>query len=91
MAGLGTFLVGLAGPAARKVLTSLGLGVASYAAMTAALNSALSAAKGALSGFSGDFLPIVQLSGVFVAMSIIAGAFVARVTLSAVKKLEILK
>lgn len=91
MAGLGTFLVSLAGPAVRKMAASLGLGIASYAAMTAALNAALSAGKAALSGFSGDFLPIVQLSGVFTAMSIIAGAFVARVALSAVKKLEILK
>lgn len=91
MSGIGTFLVSLAGPLVRKAAMSLGLGVASYAAMTAALNSALSEAKSALSGFSGDFLPIVQLSGVFIAMSIIAGAFVARVALSAVKKLEILK
>lgn len=91
MAGFGTFLVSLAGPAVRKMAMSLGLGVASYAAMTAALNTALSAAKSSLAGFSGDFLPIVQLSGVFTALSIIAGAFVARVALSAVKKLEILK
>ena len=91
MGGLGAFLVSLAGPAIRKILFSLGIGIASYAAMTAALTAALGAAKSSLSGFSGDFVPIVQLSGVFTAMSIIAGAFIARVSLSAVKKLEILK
>ena len=91
MGGLGAFLVSLAGPVVRKMALSLGIGIASYAAMTAALTAALSAGKSALSGFSGDFVPIVQMSGVFTAMSIIAGAFIARVSLSAVKKLEVLK
>jgi len=91
MSGLGTFLVALAGPVVRKALVSLGVGVVSYAAITAALNAALDAAKTSLNGFTGDASMIVAKSGVFVAMGIVAGALVARVSLMALKKLEILK
>lgn len=89
--GLGSFLVTLAGPLARKALFSLGVGVASYAALTAAVNAALGAAKASLAGFTGDALSILQLTGIFTAMSIIAGALIARVGLVALKKFEILK
>jgi hypothetical protein len=89
--GIATLLVSLAGPVVRKALASLGFGLVSYAAMSTALNAALSAAKGSLSGFGGDALSIVQLSGVFMALSIIAGAMVARVGVNAISKLEILK
>jgi len=89
--GLGTFLVSLAGPLVRKALTSLGFGLVSYAAMSTALNAALGAAKGAMAGFGGDALSIVQMTGIFNAFSIIAGAMIAKVGINAVKKLEILK
>lgn len=91
MSALGTWLVSLAGPAIRKMLLSLGIGIASYAAITTALTAALGAAKTAWSGFGGDSLAIVQMSGISQAMSIIAGALVARVSLMVMKKLEVLK
>ena len=91
MAGLGTLLVGLAGPVAKKVLTSLGFGIVSFAAMSSALNAALAAARNTLTGFTGEAAAMVQLSGVFVGFSIIAGALVARLSLSSLKKLDILK
>lgn len=90
MSALGTWLVSLAGPAIRKILLSLGIGVASYAAVATALASALGAAQSAWGGFGGDSLAILQLSGIGEAMGIIAGAMTARLTLMAVKKLEIL-
>jgi hypothetical protein len=89
--GLGTFLVALAAPLARKVMFSLGLGVVSYGALTAALTAALSAAKQNLAGFTGDALSILQNTGVFTAMSIIAGALTARVGLMVLKRFEVLK
>jgi hypothetical protein len=91
MGGLGTFLVGLAGPVIRKMMLSLGIGVVSYAAMTAAITSALGSAKAALTGFTGDALAIVQMTGCFTALSIVAGALIARVSLLAIKRLEVLK
>jgi len=53
MTGLGTFLNAIAGTLAKRVLSALGIGVVSYAAMSAALNSLLSAAKGAWAGLAG--------------------------------------
>jgi len=89
--GFGTWLVSLAGPVVRKMLASVGLGVVSYAAMVTALNTALDAAKNAWSGFGGDALALLELSGASTALSIIAGGMVARVTMLQIKKLEILK
>lgn len=91
MSGFGAFLVALAGPVVKKALTSLGVGVASYAALTIALNTAIDAAKSAFGGLTGDVLALVQMSGMPGALSIITGAMVARVSLMQLKKLEILK
>lgn len=90
MSGLGVFLVGLAGPAIRKILLSLGIGLVSYAALTTALNSALSSAKSSWGGMTGDVAGLVQLSGAGECLSIIAGAMIARVAMLAVKRFEVL-
>jgi hypothetical protein len=91
MGAVGTWLVSLAGPFVRKILLSLGIGVASYAALAAALNSALSSAKTAFAGIGGDTLLLIQLAGLPDFISIIAGALIAKVAMGAVKKLEILR
>ena len=91
MSAFGTFLVGLAGPVVRRALTSIGVGVVSYAAIATALNAAIDSAKAAFSGFTGDALSILSLSGVPESMSIIAGAMIARVAVMSLSKLELLK
>lgn len=93
MNGLGTFFAAIAGPVVKRALTALGFGVVSYAAMTAALNAALSAAKQSWAGLSGfpEALALIQMAGVSTALSIIAGALVARVALQSLKKLELVK
>ena len=93
MTGLGTFLNAIAGTLAKRVLSALGIGVVSYAAMSAALNSLLSAAKGALAGLAGfpESLALIQMAGITSAASIIAGALVARVALQSFKRLELVK
>ncbi len=91
MAGMGSFLVAMAGPVVRKALISIGVGVASYAAIATALNAALDQAKTAWAGLGGDALALIEIAGVSTALSIIAGALVARVGLMSLKKLEVLK
>lgn len=93
MSGLGTFLAAIAGSVVKRALAALGIGIVSYAAMTAALNSALAAAKAAWAGLAGfpEALALIQMAGVTTAASIIAGALVARVALQSLKKLEIVK
>jgi hypothetical protein len=90
VAEIGSWLVTLAGPLVRKALVSLGIGVASYAAIVTALNAALDHAKSAWGGLSGDALSLIQMAGCGEALSIVAGALVARVGLMSLKKLEIL-
>jgi hypothetical protein len=90
MGALGTWLVGLAAPAVRQILISLGIGVVSFAALSTALNLALSSAKSAFSGFTGDALNLFMLSGAHTALSIIAGAMVARVALIQLKRFQVL-
>lgn len=90
MGGLGTFLVALAGPLAKRVLAALGMGVVSFAAVSTALNYALDAAKNAWSGVGGEALAIMQIAGVNTVASIFAGALTARVSLMVLKRLQIL-
>jgi len=89
MSGFGTFLAAVAGPIAKKVLVSLGFGIASYAAVSAGLGMVLASAKGAWGGLGGDALALIQMAGVSVAASIYAGALTARVSLQVLKKLEL--
>lgn len=88
--GFGTFLVALAAPIAKKVLVSLGIGVATYAAVATALTAVLSSAKSAWGGLAGDALMLIQLAGINTAASILAGALTARVGLQVLKRLEII-
>lgn len=90
MAGLGTFLVGLAAPVVRRMAASLGVGVVSYAAISTALDTALNAAQNAWSGLPSQIAGLVGLSGIPEALSIIAGALVARASLIAIKRLGVL-
>lgn len=89
--GFGSFLAAIAGPIAKRVLVALGFGIISYAAISAALGSALSAAKAAWSGLAGDTLALVQMAGLSTAASIMAGALVARVALGVTSKLGLMK
>lgn len=90
MSTIAAFLMALVGPVAKRVLLSLGFGLVSYAAIATAVNSLLGSAKSAWGGMTGDVLSLVQLSGANTAVSIIAGAIVAKVALMAVTKLQLL-
>ncbi|HYP84398.1 DUF2523 family protein [Variovorax sp.] len=89
--GFGTFLMAVAGPLARKVLVSLGFGLVTYAAVSAALAAALDAAKAAWAGLAGEALALIQIAGINTAASILAGALVARVALQMTKRIGLVK
>jgi len=89
MSAFGTFLVAITGPVVKKAMVALGFGIASYAAVGAALTAVLSQAKNAWGGLGGDALQLIQLAGINTAASILAGALVARVSLQVLKKFEL--
>jgi len=89
MNGLGTFLLAIAGPIAKRLLVSLGFGIVSYAAVGTALTQVLSAAKNAWGGLAAEPLAIIQIAGINTAVSIVAGALVAKVGLNSLKKLQL--
>jgi hypothetical protein len=91
MGAVGTWLVSLAGPAIRKILLSLGIGVVSYAAISTALNASIGAAKSAFTGIGADTLSFLAMAGLPTAISVISGALIAKVGLNVVKKFEVLR
>lgn len=87
MSTLSGVLTALAAPLAKKVLSALGIGFLTYAGVDAAVNGALSAAKSNFGGVSADITSILALSGMFTAMSIIAGGITAGLTMMVFSKL----
>lgn len=87
MGSLATWLAGLAWPLVSRVLVSLGIGVVSYAGASVALNAALDASRGAFGAIGGPVMQIMAMAGGFQAVSIIAGALVAGLAFTAIKKL----
>lgn len=90
MGALGSWLVGLAAPAVRNVLLSLGIGMVSYAALSSAVSTLLSQAKNYFNGLPSHLAGLVGLMGGGEILSILAGAMVARTALAAVKKFGVL-
>lgn len=86
-AGWGSFLVAIAGPVAKRVLTAIGFGTVTFLGMSAALNSALSSARSAWGGMGADVAAFMAIAGVNTACSILAGALVARLSLEVAKRL----
>lgn len=90
MSSLAGALTALAGPLAKKVLTSLGIGIITFVGMEAAVTAALSAAKASFSGIGPDIAAIVAMFGTFTACSIIAGGITACLTMMSFKRLGLL-
>lgn len=73
-----TFLEKLLGNSAARILFGGGFALASYAAVTTAVTSALNAAEGYIGGMGGDLLKIVLLAGVSDALTLIGAAILTR-------------
>lgn len=86
MTPIGTWIAALAWPMVSRVLSALGIGTITYIGLSAALNSALSAAKSAVGGLSGDVMSLLAMAGMFQAMSIIAGGLISGLVFIATKK-----
>lgn len=88
MAGLGAWLLALAGPLARQVMIALGLSVVTYVGVELAVGSLLTQARTNWSGsLFADAAQIVAMSGANTALSIIAGAIVGRIAMIPLKRI----
>lgn len=83
---LGVWLLSLAGPAVKRALASLGIGIVSYAALSAVVAQAIDSARSAYGGITGDLAGLLGLSGIGEAAAILAAALTARVTYAAAKR-----
>jgi hypothetical protein len=83
-------LTALAAPLAKKVLAALGMGIVSYAAISAALAAVTSAITSAYGAITGDIAAILSLAGFGQAMGIILGAMAARITYAQLNQLQVL-
>jgi len=73
---IGSWLSSIAWPLVSRVFASMGLGTVTYVGASSALGSALSAAKTAVTGLSGEVLQIMAMTGFFDAMAITAGGLI---------------
>lgn len=83
MPWLGMLLTTLLGTAGARVLTGLGLGLVTYAALTPAILMALNAARSAFGGITGSVLQLVLMSGIGEAVSTIGAAMLTRAAIDA--------
>jgi Protein of unknown function (DUF2523) len=84
--GLGGWLALWIGPLARKVLVSLGIASVTFVGLELTVNSLLNQAATNWASGPVEVMQILSRAGANTALSIIAGACVARLTLSVVKQ-----
>ena len=87
---LGQFFESNIGTIVRKGFAAVGIGTISYAAITAAFNTALSYAQSQYNSLAVDALQLVGLAGTGDALGIIGGAIAFRVAFSAASKLGVI-
>jgi hypothetical protein len=90
MSTLGLFLAAAAGPIAKRVLTSLGIGVVSFVGLDLAVGGALESARTAWSGLPSDVAAYLAVAGVGQALAIVCGGITARVAVITLKRLALL-
>jgi hypothetical protein len=88
MPTLAAFLLSITGSIATRVLTALGIGVFSYAALTTLATTVSNAVITNFNSMPTFAFNIVLLAGGGQAIGIILGAFIARASLMAIKTLR---
>ena len=81
MPSLGGFFEAAAGPIAKKVLASLGLGMFTYAGVDAAFGVARDAIIAQWAGLPADLAALAGLAGIGSAFGILLGGMAARIAL----------
>ena len=88
MSSLATFLMAISGSLAARVLTGLGIGIFSYAAITTLISTVNGLVISNFNGIGSFTLKIVNLAGGGQAVAIICAAFVVKGSLMAIKSMR---
>jgi hypothetical protein len=76
-----SFLLGLAGPIALRVMMTLGFSIITFGSVAAALQALIDIAVNNWAGVPANVLMLASLAGIPQAIGIICGSFVARVSI----------
>lgn len=87
---LAKFLDTYLGSFAKNVLSSLGIGVISYAGIKTVFDELVALAQSYFANMASDALSVVQLAGVGEAIGIIVGAITFKLTMTSMSNLGIL-
>lgn len=88
MPAIAQFLLSITGSVAARVLTSLGFGFISYAALSTLTSNLISLAQDQYNLIDADLLQFLNLGGFSTAMGITASALTTRAALMAIKRLR---
>jgi len=84
----GTFLLALTGPIVIKALATLGMGIVTYTGLSASLAVIQGYIQSNLSGLPADAAALIFMAGIPQAIGIVLSALGARVTMTAVSKIQ---
>lgn len=90
MATLASFLLAITGSLAARVLTSLGIGFVSYAALTTLASAVVSNVTSNYNAMGSVALNLLNLAGFGTALGILCAAMVTRASMMAIKRLRVL-
>jgi len=90
MPTIAAFLLSITGSLAARVLTSLGIGFMTFAALTTLASAVVSNATSSYQSMPATVLALVNLAGGGTGLGIILAAFVTKASLMAIKKLRVL-
>ncbi|UYB72938.1 DUF2523 domain-containing protein [Aeromonas veronii] len=86
---IAAWLLSIAGPIVTRVLIQLGVGVVSYAAVVAAVNTLISRARGNYDNLPSDILQVFAIAGFNDAFGIVVAAIMARLSIQVSKRFQI--
>lgn len=89
MMTLASFLMYIAGSLAARVMLALGISIVSYAALTTLVSSLISQMQTQYNSLPATTLQLANLGGMGHFLAMVSAAFVARVSLIALKKFRI--
>jgi hypothetical protein len=90
MGTLAAVLLGLTGSIAARVLTSLGIGIISYAALSTLAATVVASVTSNYNLLDPVIFNLLNLAGAGQAMGILCAAMITRASLQAIKKLRVL-